>query len=143
MNTCTAAIAWTRAGAEFKTSPARFMTTPASHRLDVSPEAAFIAALSSGHMQSFLRLADLFGYVIEHYGDTPEGIIATNSAGDPWVAHVILQPAILFTGAKAPTEADVLALHDAAHAVCALANSVTTLVETAGVWHHETYVAAD
>jgi len=143
MNTCTAAIEWTRTGGEFKTNAAPCMTIPAPNRHDVNPEAAFIAALSSGHMQSFLRLAAMFGYVIEHYGDTPEGIIATNSSGEPWVAHVILQPAILFTGAKVPTDAAVLALHHAAHAGCSLANSVSTLVETAGVWHHEVCVGAD
>jgi hypothetical protein len=52
------------------------------------------------------------------------------------VAHVLLQPAILFTGSKVPTDAAVAALHDAAHAVYSLANSDRTLVETMGVWHH-------
>ncbi len=88
-------------------------------------------------MQCFLGLAVMFGYCVEHYSDTPEGSIATNSSGNPWVARVVLQPAILFKGTKVPTDAAVLALHHAAHAECPLANSVSTVVETVGVWHYE------
>ena len=102
-----------------------------------NPEKAFVAALSSGHRRCFLDIAATFGYSVAHYGDTPAGSIATNSAGHLWVAHVVLQPAILFTGVKVPTDAAVRALHQAAHAECSLANSVSTLVETLGVWHHE------
>jgi organic hydroperoxide reductase OsmC/OhrA len=108
-----------------------------------NPEEAFVAALSESHMRGFLEIAALFGYSIEDYSDTPEVSIGTNAAGHPWVAQVILQPAILFTGTKVPTDAAVLALHHAAHAGCTLANSVSTPVETRGVWHHEPSVGVD
>jgi organic hydroperoxide reductase OsmC/OhrA len=110
---------------------------PSSNPVNVKPEEAFVAALSSGHMQCFLQIATTFGYNVEHYSDTPEGRIAQNAAGEIWVDHVLLRPAILFTRAKMPTDAAVLALHRAAHAECPLANSVSTLIETLGVWHHE------
>jgi organic hydroperoxide reductase OsmC/OhrA len=153
----TAAIEWTRNGSEFKeneysgahawrfvggfmvpaTNSSHIVAVPASNRVNVHPEEAFVAALSSNHMLCFLEIAAIFGYIVERYSDTPEASIATNSAGNFRVDHVILQPAILFTGAKVPTEAAVMALHRAAHAECPLANSVSTVVETLGVWHHE------
>jgi len=119
------------------------VTIPASDAAEVNPEAAFVAALSRGHMLCFLGLAATFGYHVEHYSDTPEGSIATNAAGNPWMARVVLQPAVLFTGAKVPTDAAVLALHHAAQAECSLANSVSTVVETMGVWHHEPGIDPD
>jgi organic hydroperoxide reductase OsmC/OhrA len=119
------------------------ISSSSSSPVNANPEEAFAAALSASHMRRFLEIAELFGYVVEHYSDTPEASIATNSAGYLWVAQVILQPAILFTGAKVPTDAAVLALHHAAHAECTLANSVSTAVETRGVWQHEPRVESD
>lgn len=122
---------------------AHVVTIPSSNAVEGNPEHAFVAALSKGHMQHFLGLAAIFGYCVEHYSDSPEASIAMNSAGNPCIVRVVLQPAILFTGAKVPTDAAVLALHHAAHAECSLANSVNTSVETAGVWHHEPRVESE
>jgi len=101
------------------------------------PKEAFVAALSNRHRLCFLERAAMAGYTVEYYTDAAEASLWRNSSEDPWVAHVVLQPAILFTGPKVPTDAAVLALHDAAHAACSAADADGTLVETVGVWHHQ------
>jgi organic hydroperoxide reductase OsmC/OhrA len=153
----TATIEWTRSGSDFKdnqysrahtwrfdgglTVPAssspHVVRIPLSNPANVDPEEAFVAALSSCHMLWFLSLAATHGYIVECYTDAAEGRMAKNSDGKQWVSRVVLRPDIVFTGAKAPNEADVQALHKAAHAECYLANSVKSVVEITGVWHHQ------
>jgi organic hydroperoxide reductase OsmC/OhrA len=132
--TYTVSIEWTRNA-----------TRSVSKRRDIEAEEAFVAAISNGHLRRFIDIAATFGYVVAQYSDTAEGRIATNDAGKPSIAHVVLQPAILFTGAKAPTDAAVLALHCAAHAERATEASVNAHVETVGVgvWHYERFLGED
>jgi organic hydroperoxide reductase OsmC/OhrA len=159
MVTYTVAIEWTRSARELKGSqdssalgwpflaaralPATSSAPVAAGPVDAHPEQAFVAALSIGHMRCFLELAARLGFIVEHYIDTAEASIVANSSGHLWVAQAVLQPAVLFTGVKVPTEAAVLELHREAHARCSLANSVSTLVETLGVWHHEPCIDHD
>jgi len=100
----------------------------------VDPEEAFIAALSSCHMLWFLGLAAKHGYVVDSYVDTALGAMQKNADGREAVTTVTLQPAIVFSGTKAPTAADVDALHHQAHDSCFLANSVKTEIAIAGTW---------
>jgi organic hydroperoxide reductase OsmC/OhrA len=109
----------------------------------INPEEAFVAAVSSSHMLCFLKLAAMFGYIVEQYTDMAEGGLSNNSAGSPWVGRVVLQPAVYFTGPKVPTDEAVLALHNAAHAECPLANSVCLVIETEGVWRHQPSIGTD
>jgi organic hydroperoxide reductase OsmC/OhrA len=92
----------------------------------VDPEAAFVAALSSCHMLTFLALACNRGFVVDSYEDEAVGHLEKNAAGKMAITRVELNPKIAFTGAKQPTPADVDSLHEKAHKECFIANSVTT-----------------
>jgi organic hydroperoxide reductase OsmC/OhrA len=107
---------------------------PLSNPDYVDPEEAYVAALSSCHMLWFLSLAAARGFVVERYTDAAEGFMERNSAGKQWVSRVVLRPHVLFSGLRAPEEADVQTLHHCAHTECYLANSVKTVIETVCVW---------
>lgn len=94
----------------------------------VDPEAAFVAALSSCHMLTFLALASNKGFVVESYEDHAVGHLEKNAEGKFAVTRVELHPNIVFSGAKTPTAADLEWLHDKAHRECFISNSVTTEV---------------
>jgi organic hydroperoxide reductase OsmC/OhrA len=94
----------------------------------VDPEAAFVAALSSCHMLTFLALASNKGFVVDGYQDEAIGRLEKNAAGKLAITRVELRPKITFGGTKQPTAADLDWLHDKAHKECFIANSVTTEV---------------
>jgi organic hydroperoxide reductase OsmC/OhrA len=94
----------------------------------VDPEAAFVAALSSCHMLTFLAVASNRGFVVDNYDDYAVGHLEKNANGKFAVTRVELRPKISYGGAKRPTQADVEWLHDKAHHECFIANSVTTKV---------------
>ena len=98
----------------------------------VDPEAAFVAALSSCHMLTFLALAASKGFVVDSYEDEAVGHLEKNAAGKMAVTRVELHPKISFGGSKQPAPADLDWLHDKAHKECFIANSVTTDVRVAG-----------
>lgn len=95
----------------------------------VDPEAAFVAALSSCHMLTFLALASMKGFVVDSYEDAAVGHLEKNANGKMAVTRVDLHPAIIFSGAKVPAPADLDWLHDKAHKECFIANSVTTEIK--------------
>lgn len=95
----------------------------------VDPEAAFVAALSSCHMLTFLALASNKGFIVDRYEDSAVGHLEKNAAGKMAVTRVELHPRILFGGTKTPAQADLDWLHDKAHKECFIANSVTTDVK--------------
>ena len=92
----------------------------------VDPESAFVAALSSCHMLTFLALASNKGFVVDSYEDSAVGHVEKNANGKLAVTRVELHPKIVYSGAKLPTPADLEWLHDKAHRECFIANSVTT-----------------
>jgi len=94
----------------------------------VDPEAAYVAALSSCHMLTFLAVASNRGFVVDTYEDHAVGHLEKNAAGKLAVTRVELKPRIVFSGAKQPAPADLEWLHDKAHKECFIANSVTTEV---------------
>ena len=94
----------------------------------VDPESAFVAALSSCHMLTFLALASNKGFVVDDYADNAVGHVEKNANGKLAVTRVDLHPKIVFSGVKTPTQADLDWLHDKAHRECFIANSVTTEV---------------
>jgi len=97
----------------------------------VDPEEAFVAALSSCHMLTFLFLAAKAGFTVERYEDAATGIMTKNAQGRLFVSHVDLNPAVTFSGDKRPSEADLADLHHHAHEQCYIANSVKTEVTVA------------
>ncbi len=95
----------------------------------VDPESAFVAALSSCHMLTFLALASNKGFIVDSYEDSAVGHLGKNASGKLAVTRVELRPKIVYSGVKQPTSADLEWLHDKAHRECFIANSVTTEVQ--------------
>jgi organic hydroperoxide reductase OsmC/OhrA len=92
----------------------------------VDPETAYVAALSSCHMLTFLAVASMKGFVVDSYEDHAVAHLEKNAAGKLAVTRVELHPIIAFSGAKTPTPADLDWMHDKAHRECFIANSVLT-----------------
>jgi organic hydroperoxide reductase OsmC/OhrA len=102
---------------------------PWSNPAHVDPEEAFVAAISSCHMLTFLFLAAKRGFQIDSYEDEAVGSMAKNEKGVPWVSSVALYPKIVFSGDKMPTPAELENLHHLAHEQCFIAQSVKTQIE--------------
>ena len=98
----------------------------------VDPEEAFVAALSSCHMLTFLYVAAKQGFVVDSYEDAAVGEMTKNDAGRMWVSKVTLNPAIAFGRDKRPTPEQFDALHHLAHDECYIANSVKSDVVVHG-----------
>jgi len=101
---------------------------PYSNPACVDPEEAFVAAISSCHMLTFLYVASKQGFQIDSYEDESVGVMAKNENGVPWVSLVTLNPKIVFSGDKLPAPADEQYLHHLAHEQCYIANSIKTEV---------------
>jgi organic hydroperoxide reductase OsmC/OhrA len=96
---------------------------------NVDPEEAFVAALSSCHMLTFLFVAFRAGFRVERYEDSAVGVTSKNERGASWVSEVTLRPKIVYGAEKSPAPAEEEALHHAAHEQCIIANSVRTEVK--------------
>lgn len=96
----------------------------------VDPEEAFVAAISSCHMLTFLYLAMKAGFVVTSYRDEAVGLMTKTPAGVEWVSKVTLSPVIAY-GEVQPTAEQLAELHHHAHAECFIANSVKTEIVVA------------
>ncbi len=92
----------------------------------VDPEEAFVAAIASCHMMTFLFLASRAGFLVERYEDDAVGSMVKNEQGRWWVNEVVLKPRIVYGGDKRPDATEIAHLHHAAHEECFIANSVKT-----------------
>ena len=101
---------------------------PWSNPAGVDPEEAFVAAISSCHMLTFVWLASKRGFQIDSYEDEAVGTMTKNEKGVPWVSAIALNPKIAFSGDKMPRPEDLEQLHHLAHEQCYIANSVKTEV---------------
>jgi organic hydroperoxide reductase OsmC/OhrA len=146
MSEYTAIIKWARRGPDFLhgqysrehtwtfdggvTVPAspspHVVPAPWSNPACVDPEEAFVAAIASCHMLTFLHLASKQGFQIDCYEDEAVGTMTRNEKGVPWISSVVLHPKIVFSGEKIPVPADEKRLHHLAHEQCFIANSVKT-----------------
>ena len=93
----------------------------------VDPEEAFVAALSSCHMLTFLAIAAKKRLVVDSYVDHAVGEMAKNEAGRLAITKVTLNPEITFAG-ETPDEETLERIHHLSHEQCFIANSVTTEV---------------
>jgi organic hydroperoxide reductase OsmC/OhrA len=107
---------------------------PYSKAENVDPEEAFVAAISSCHMLTFLYVAAKANFVVDAYDDLALGTMTRNSKGRLAVTSVRLRPDITFSGSNVPSDADVAVLHRAAHEECYIANSVLTEISISGSW---------
>lgn len=100
---------------------------PFSDPAAVDPEEAFVAAVSSCHLLTFLFVAARRGFTVDAYHDAAEGLMGRNAEGREAMLRVTLRPRITWAGA-APDEATVAAMHHEAHQECYIANSIRTEV---------------
>lgn len=106
---------------------------PWSNPAHVDPEEAFVAAIASCHMLTFLFVAQKAGFVVERYEDEAVGRMTKSDRGaTPWVSHVTLTPQIVWGEGKRPTESEVEHLHHQAHEQCFIAQSVKTEITVKG-----------
>jgi organic hydroperoxide reductase OsmC/OhrA len=101
---------------------------PYSNAAAVDPEEAFVAAVSSCHMLSYLFLAAQAGFLVRSYEDTAVGAMTKNERGVPWVSTVTLAPRIVYDTTKSPSAEEEDRLHHEAHETCFIANSIKTNV---------------
>jgi organic hydroperoxide reductase OsmC/OhrA len=90
----------------------------------VDPEEAFVAAISSCHMLSFLDLARRANFVVASYSDQAQGQMSRVARGKMAISKVVLRPAITLVAAENPDPTWLTDLHEKAHDVCFIANSV-------------------
>lgn len=93
----------------------------------VDPEEAYVAAIASCHLLTFLWVAYRHGHVVSRYDDQATGFITANAQGKRWVSDVVLAPRITWEGTP-PGTTELEALHDEAHRECFIANSVRTAI---------------
>jgi organic hydroperoxide reductase OsmC/OhrA len=82
-------------------------------------------------MLFFLDFASRAGFRIDAYQDAAEGEMAKDARGKLYVAKVTLNPSIVFSGDKRPSQAEIATLHHKSHEECFIANSVKTEVVVA------------
>lgn len=98
---------------------------PFSHEDAVDPEEAYVAALSSCHMLTFVDLARRAGILVDSYEDDAVGTMERIAPGRMAIIKVTLKPRIAFAGG-APDAVKLDELHHQAHEMCFIANSVKT-----------------
>ena len=144
MSTHEAAISWTRQTESFgydDYSRSHTWRFPNGHVVEASsapeflgdpgrvdPEEAFVAAISSCHMLTFLAIASRKRFVVDRYEDAAAGQMEKNENGKLAVTSVVLRPKVEFSGDRRPSAEDVDRMHHQAHENCFIANSVRTRV---------------
>jgi len=108
-------------------SPA-VVPAPFSNPAHVDPEEAFVAAVSSCHMLTYLFVASRQGFQVDSYEDDAVGTMSKNEQGVPWVASITLSPKIAYSGEQRPSAEDERRLHHLAHEQCFISNSIKTEV---------------
>lgn len=92
----------------------------------VNPEEAFVAALSSCHMLTFLAMAAKKRFSLDSYTDEAVGNLEKNESGRLAVTRVSLRPRIAWSPGVTVSQSDLDRLHHQAHEGCFIANSVRT-----------------
>ena len=112
---------------------------PFSNPAHVDPEEAFVAAISSCHMLTFIYLASKQGFKVDGYEDEAVGVMTRNENGVPWVSSVSLNPIVRYSGDKTPAPAEEQRLHHLAHEQCFIANSIKTQFTVHPNWHQQAH----
>ena len=87
-----------------------------------NPEELLVASLSTCHMLWMLHLSSDAGIRITSYTDQASGVMAEDADGSGRFTEVTLRPVMTITEAARVKDAE--ALHDRAHHLCFIANSV-------------------
>ncbi|NCF61767.1 MAG: OsmC family peroxiredoxin [Gammaproteobacteria bacterium] len=91
----------------------------------VDPEEAFVAAISSCHMLTFLAICARKRIIVDSYEDAAVGYMEKNDREKLAVTRVCLYPEIAFGGTP-PSVETIRKIHHQSHNECFIANSVTT-----------------
>jgi len=100
-----------------------------------NPEELLVMALSSCHMLWYLHLCADQGLVVLSYSDHAEGVMTEASNGSGAFREVVLRPAIVLE--KGHDLKRAMALHQEAHDMCFIANSVHFPVTCEAVVRHQ------
>lgn len=87
------------------------------------PEQLVVTALASCHMLFFLALAEIKGFPVDAYTDSPVGELGKTAKGMA-LTRITLSPRVRFLD-RAPDAATLAQIHDSAHRRCFIANSLT------------------
>ena len=96
-----------------------------------NPEELLVSSLSACHMLWYLHLCSDAGIVVESYEDEAEGVMETSADGGGRFLRVTLRPQVWVNGSVAQAET----LHQRAHELCFIANSVNFPVEHEATIH--------
>jgi organic hydroperoxide reductase OsmC/OhrA len=88
----------------------------------LNPEDLLVSAISSCHMLSYLYVCAMEGIVITSYTDTATGIMIEKESGDGSFKEVTLNPVCIVADENMIAKA--IELHQKAHKICYIANSV-------------------
>lgn len=91
----------------------------------VDPEEMLVGSINTCHMLTFLHIARDAGFVVTRYRDEAEGLMTKRDDGEMWVSKVTLHPQVTYQG-RQPTLAERDEMHEKAHHMCFIANSVKT-----------------
>src|SRR4051794_22149088 len=94
----------------------------------VDPEEAYVAALSSCHMLTFLAICARKRLTVDNYEDDAAGVLEKGANGRLWVATVRLRPLVRFAPSVEVALGTLKELHHQSHEECFIANSVKTTV---------------
>lgn len=92
-----------------------------------NPEELLVASLSACHQLWYLHLCADAGVVVTAYEDNAQGVLAEAADGSGRFARVVLRPRVTISARSDPKIA--ISLHEKAHAMCFIANSVRFPVE--------------
>ncbi|MBN8719629.1 Organic hydroperoxide reductase OsmC/OhrA [Hydrobacter penzbergensis] len=87
-----------------------------------NPEELLVASISSCHMLWYLHLCSEAGVIVTDYTDNATGIMAETADGGGHFVEVILHPTVTVKEASMIGKAN--GLHEKAHKLCFIANSV-------------------
>ncbi|MBD3322631.1 MAG: OsmC family peroxiredoxin [Chitinivibrionales bacterium] len=94
----------------------------------LNPEQAFVTSMASCHMLTFLALASKKGFIVDRYADNAVAVLGRNDERKPAITNVKLAPFVRFSGEKVPSQEEYEKLHDQAHDLCFISNSVAQCV---------------
>lgn len=89
-----------------------------------NPEQLLAASASSCHFLTFLAIAAKSRFTVDEYQDEAVAILEKNAAGKEAVTRIYLRPKIRFGGDNSPTPEKLQAMHERAHELCFIANSL-------------------
>jgi len=90
-----------------------------------NPEELLVGSLSACHMLWYLHLCAESGIIVEAYEDEAQGIMETSADGNGRFVRVTLRPRVRIQGSAEKAKA----LHQRAHELCFIANSVNFPVD--------------